>query len=119
MAHRGHGWWNFTQVGVDIVFILLRNGNSLRLTSPVRKVKGEGSNGTCRILGPGCGMLIDLVCIVVVGWQNLVAISGIDCADEANVPTCREYEIMGYPSLRFFGANSPEEKVTFVWPYTL
>lgn len=30
----------------------------------------------------------------------------IDCAQEENMPTCREYEIMGYPTLKFFPPKS-------------
>jgi len=51
---------------------------------------------------------------LITGWQNLVAIAGIDCADENNIAVCREYEIMGYPSIRFFGAHAPEELVRII-----
>ena len=34
-------------------------------------------------------------------------VAGIDCADENNTATCREFEIMGYPTLRLYGPNSP------------
>ena len=33
--------------------------------------------------------------------------AAIDCAMEENMPTCREYEVMGYPSLKFFTPNTP------------
>jgi len=42
------------------------------------------------------------------GWQNIVAIAGIDCADDSNVAICREYEIMGYPTIKFFPPNALE-----------
>lgn len=44
-------------------------------------------------------------------WQNILVIAGIDCADDNNVAICREYEVMGYPSIRFFPPHSPMTKV--------
>ncbi|XP_019870515.2 sulfhydryl oxidase 1-like isoform X1 [Aethina tumida] len=35
-------------------------------------------------------------------WKNRVAVGAIDCANEENNPLCREFEIMGYPTLRYF-----------------
>ena len=31
-----------------------------------------------------------------------MGVGAIDCANEANMPTCRQYEVMGYPTLKFF-----------------
>ncbi|GLH13434.1 Sulfhydryl oxidase [Gryllus bimaculatus] len=39
-------------------------------------------------------------------WRDVIKIAALDCADDDNNPFCREYEIMHYPSLRFFSANS-------------
>lgn len=36
-----------------------------------------------------------------------MAVAAIDCAIEANMPTCREYEVMGYPTIKFFSPNTP------------
>lgn len=36
------------------------------------------------------------------GWKDLVGIGAIDCSDEDNSPICREFEILGYPTLRYF-----------------
>lgn len=38
-------------------------------------------------------------------WRDIVKIHAIDCAAEENNDICREYEVMGYPSLRYFGPN--------------
>lgn len=35
-------------------------------------------------------------------WKDVVGIGAIDCSDEDNSPICREFEIMGYPTLRYF-----------------
>lgn len=40
-------------------------------------------------------------------WRDVISVAAIDCANEANMPTCREYEIMGYPSLKFFAPSTP------------
>lgn len=33
-------------------------------------------------------------------------IAAIDCAEDENNPTCREYEIMHYPMLKYFSVNA-------------
>lgn len=43
----------------------------------------------------------------VYGWREVMAVAAIDCAQEENMPTCREYEVMGYPSLKFFSPGTP------------
>lgn len=40
----------------------------------------------------------------------MISVAAIDCADEKNMPICREYEVMGYPSIKFFPPkSSPKE----------
>lgn len=36
-------------------------------------------------------------------------IAAIDCANDDNNPLCREYEVMGYPTLKFFPVNSKKD----------
>jgi len=43
----------------------------------------------------------------VYGWREVISVGAIDCAMEENMPTCREYEVMGYPTLKFFTPNTP------------
>lgn len=38
-------------------------------------------------------------------WKDLIDIGAIDCSDEDNTAICREFEIMGYPTLRYFHEN--------------
>lgn len=38
-------------------------------------------------------------------WQDLVKIGAIDCTNEDNAPVCRDFEIMTYPTLRYFHEN--------------
>ena len=40
-------------------------------------------------------------------WRDVISVAAIDCAMEENMPTCREYEVMGYPILKFFTPNTP------------
>ena len=40
------------------------------------------------------------------GWRTVMAVGAIDCAQEVNMPTCREYEVMGYPTIKFFSPNT-------------
>jgi len=41
------------------------------------------------------------------GWRDVMGIAAIDCAQEENMPTCREYEVMGYPTIKFFSPGTP------------
>ena len=43
----------------------------------------------------------------VYSWRGVMAVAAIDCAVEANMAVCREYEIMGYPTIKFFSPNTP------------
>ena len=40
-------------------------------------------------------------------WSNVISVAAIDCAQEGNMPICRDYEIMGYPSIKFFLPQAP------------
>ena len=35
-----------------------------------------------------------------------MAVGAIDCAQDVNMPTCREYEVMGYPTIKFFSPHT-------------
>lgn len=41
-------------------------------------------------------------------WRAMVVVSAIDCSDEDNTPICRDFEIMAYPTLRYFHERYPE-----------
>jgi len=43
----------------------------------------------------------------VFAWREVISVAAIDCAMDENMPTCREYEVMGYPSIKFFTPNTP------------
>ncbi|CAL8126047.1 unnamed protein product [Orchesella dallaii] len=47
----------------------------------------------------------------VESWSSVAKLGVIDCADEGNIPACREFEIMGYPSIVFFPPSSKEMKI--------
>lgn len=38
-------------------------------------------------------------------WKSMVSVGAIDCSDDMNSQLCREFEIMGYPALRYFHEN--------------
>ena len=58
-------------------------------------------------------MLINYFIGIVADWRNVVVVAGIDCADDNNTATCREFEIMGYPTLKLFPAHAPPLVVRF------
>ena len=40
-------------------------------------------------------------------WSDVISVAAIDCAKDENMPICRDYDIMGYPSLKFFPPQAP------------
>ncbi len=42
------------------------------------------------------------VLIYLSDWHKVIKLGAIDCAQEENMPACRDYEVMGYPTLKFF-----------------
>ena len=65
------------------------------------------------LIGHRCGHCIHFaptfksLALDVHSWRGVMAVAAIDCAMEANMPTCREYEVMGYPTIKFFSPNTP------------
>lgn len=55
--------------------------------------------GHCRKFAPTYKLLAS----ELYDWRDIVPISAIDCAVEENNGICREYEVMAYPTLRYFG----------------
>ncbi|XP_058829807.1 sulfhydryl oxidase 1 [Topomyia yanbarensis] len=54
----------------------------------------------------------------ILGWQKLVKVTALDCSRDENNAICREFEVMAYPTIRFFapyyedGAQKIGEPVT-------
>ncbi|XP_014205595.1 sulfhydryl oxidase 2-like [Copidosoma floridanum] len=46
----------------------------------------------------------------IYGWKDIVAVGAINCANDDNNPLCRDYEIMSYPTIRFFHLRSTNDK---------
>lgn len=44
----------------------------------------------------------------VKGWKSVVGIGVMDCANDENTPICREFEIMAYPTIKYFYENYKE-----------
>ena len=42
------------------------------------------------------------------GWKDLIRVGAIDCTNPDNTPLCRDFEIMSYPTLRYFHENYQE-----------
>ncbi|XP_030765654.1 sulfhydryl oxidase 2-like [Sitophilus oryzae] len=47
------------------------------------------------------------------GWKDLVVIAAMDCSNEQNHPVCRDYEIMAYPTLRYYPEGFQEEEKNY------
>lgn len=48
---------------------------------------------------------------MLLGWSKVIKVGAIDCAKDENIPLCRDYEIMGYPTLKFFPAFTDAENL--------
>ncbi|KAJ8929359.1 hypothetical protein NQ314_017963 [Rhamnusium bicolor] len=46
-------------------------------------------------------------------WQDVIAIGVIDCSNDDNYPICRDFEVMAYPTLRYFHENYKEGPKNF------
>lgn len=44
------------------------------------------------------------------GWHDVINVAVINCADSKNTETCRAYGVMGFPTIKFFKAFSPESE---------
>lgn len=42
------------------------------------------------------------------GWDNVVKVGAIDCADDRNNDVCRDMEILAYPSIKFYHEHYAE-----------
>lgn len=51
--------------------------------------------------------------VSLLGWEKVIKIGAVDCAKDENIPLCREYEVMGYPTLKFFPAFSESNQLGF------
>lgn len=40
--------------------------------------------------------------VLFTGWRNYVKVGVIDCSNEINSQICRDYEVMAYPTVRYF-----------------
>lgn len=49
--------------------------------------------------------------IQVYGWRNYVKVGVIDCSNEKNSQTCRNYEIMAYPTVRYFSPQPASNNI--------
>ncbi|XP_055608080.1 sulfhydryl oxidase 2-like [Uranotaenia lowii] len=38
----------------------------------------------------------------ILGWQRMVKVMALDCSQDENNAFCREFEVMAYPTIRFF-----------------
>lgn len=41
----------------------------------------------------------------ILGWQRVVKVMALDCSRDENNAVCREFEVMAYPTIRFFAPN--------------
>lgn len=41
----------------------------------------------------------------------MIKVGAVDCARDENIPLCRDYEIMGYPTLKFFPAFTESNNI--------
>ncbi|VVC24952.1 Thioredoxin domain,ERV/ALR sulfhydryl oxidase domain,Thioredoxin, conserved site,Thioredoxin-like fold [Cinara cedri] len=47
----------------------------------------------------------------VYGWRKYVKVGVIDCSNQSNSQTCRNYEVMAYPTVRYFPPHPPSNYI--------
>ncbi|CAB4054951.1 unnamed protein product [Lepeophtheirus salmonis] len=81
-------------------------------TNFVSKVHGSKTAWMIEFYSSWCGHCINFAptfknfSAKVHDWSNVIQIGVLDCADDKNTNTCRNYEVNGYPTLKFFPPNS-------------
>ena len=46
-----------------------------------------------------------------IGWEKIIKVGAVNCANDENMGLCREYEVMSYPTLRFFPIHSEKSQL--------
>ena len=84
----------------DVIVLTVHNFKSQVMNSPQAWLVEFYNSwcGFCQRFAPSWKALAT----DVKGWSDLVKVAAIDCSEDENTPICREYEIMGYPTLRYF-----------------
>lgn len=54
--------------------------------------------GFCRRFAP----IWKQLAVDILGWYKLVRVTALDCSRDENNAICREFEVMAYPTIRFF-----------------
>jgi len=91
--------------------------NLLNQTNLKSHIVGSETSWLVEFYSSWCGHCINfaptykLLAADVYAWRDIMAVGAIDCADEANTETCREYDIMGYPTMKFFPRKSSVENI--------
>lgn len=49
-------------------------------------------------------VITELITNLSADWEHTVKVGVLDCAEDENIPICREHDIMGYPTVKLFGA---------------
>lgn len=45
----------------------------------------------------------------IYGWRDIIIVAAIDCSVDENNGVCRDFEVMAYPSIRYFSPNYQDE----------
>lgn len=45
----------------------------------------------------------------VYNWRSVIKIGAVDCSNQANIQLCRQYEVMYYPTVKYFSKLSPDK----------
>lgn len=48
---------------------------------------------------------------LVSAWKGIVTVGAIDCKDEYNIPVCREFEVLSYPTIKFISMRARPDSV--------
>ncbi|CAB0006373.1 unnamed protein product [Nesidiocoris tenuis] len=90
--------------------IVLLNGTNFDAT-----VKNKEHSWIIEFYNSWCGHCLRFTttykrfAVDIKGWNDIVKIGAVDCSNELNTPLCRVYEILSYPTLKYFPPNFKPE----------
>ncbi|XP_031560891.1 sulfhydryl oxidase 1-like isoform X2 [Actinia tenebrosa] len=92
----------------DIILLDNSTIHSVIYDSPVAWIVEFYSSwcGHCQAFAPTWKKLAQ----VARDWQSVIQVAALDCAEERNMQTCRDFHIDEYPTIKFFNASEKDRK---------
>ncbi|XP_026686519.1 sulfhydryl oxidase 1-like [Diaphorina citri] len=86
--------------------------NILKSSNFVENVVGSSTAWIVEFYNSWCGHCIQFAPVwkdfakSISSWNKIIKVGAVDCSNEMNSDLCRDYEIMKYPTLRYFAPHT-------------